>query len=105
MQMEGSKVKPTKDGRWIADPTSNMALVKAFLVAGINDRNTIAAQTGLTRKQVGYAVRNLQGKGRMVAIQPSGSAGKGKGRTPAVYAPVGRKSQFAGVSSIFNMGV
>lgn len=93
-----------ENGRFASSPTSNMNLVKALLIAGINDRNTISAQTGLTRKQVGYAVRNLQGKGKMVAIQPSGSAGKGKGRTPAVYAPVGRKSQFAGVSSIFNMG-
>lgn len=99
-------MKHAENGRWIKDPTSNMALVKAYLLEGLNDRKQIAVLTGLTRKQVGYAVRNLQGKGHLTAIEPSGSAGKGKGRTPAVYAPVQpyRASHFANVNSIFNMG-
>jgi predicted ArsR family transcriptional regulator len=95
-----------ENGRWASDPNSAMNLVQSCLAAGMQDRKLIAEQTGLSRAQVGYAVRNLQAKGRIEAVKPSGSAGKGKGRTPAVYAPVTHKgkSQFAGISSIFDMG-
>jgi hypothetical protein len=79
-----------------------MNLVQDCLDKGIYDRKLIREQTGLTRNKVERAFRDLRAVGKIKLVAPSGSAGKGKGRTPAIFVPV-NKSQFANISSIFQM--
>jgi hypothetical protein len=80
----GEKMKPTRNGRWVKDPNSAMNLIQACLDDGMTDRQEMAERTGLTRAQVGYAIRNLWIK---------------NGKTPAPKAT----GVFSNVNSIFNM--